>query len=252
MEGPDRLSQIDTLWSVVRRAHDGTATGAQDAQRQLLFQYGHAIQRYLRTKLRDPSAADDVYQDFAVKFVRGDFHKATPEKGRFRTFIRTVLYRQVADFYRERKRKGDVQLNQELIDPVAPSDDDARNDQFAEVWRDEMLKKAWDGLYKLQKTSDKHWYTVLQLRVNNPEMRSAQLASALSDEIGKPISSANVRVLLHRSREKFSGLLIETIADSLDSTCYEEIEAELADLQLLDYCHAALEVLKQKAQTEDA
>lgn len=250
MDGPDDLSQIDTLWSVVRRAHDGTATGAQDAQRQLLFQYGNAIQRYLRTKLRDPSAADDVYQDFAVKFVRGDFHKATPEKGRFRTFIRTVLYRQVADFYRDRKRKGDIQLDEQLLDPVAPSDADSRDEQFAEVWRDEMLKKAWDGLYALQQKSDKYWYTVLQLRVHNPEMRSAELADALSADVGKPISSANVRVLLHRSREKFSGLLIETISDSLDSNSYDDIEAELADLQLLDYCHAALETLKQQEATE--
>jgi DNA-directed RNA polymerase specialized sigma24 family protein len=249
MDGPDRLSQIDTLWSVVRRAHDGAATGAQDAQRQLLFQYGNAIQRYLRTRLRDPSVADDVYQDFAVKFVRGDFHNATPEKGRFRTFIRTVLYRQVADFHRNRKR--DVQLDEKRMEPVAPPDDDSGDDQFAEVWRDEMLKNAWAGLYALQKESGKPWYTVLQLRVNNPEMRSVQLARALADELDKPISSANVRVLLHRSRERFSGLLIEAIADSLDSKSYDEIEDELAELRLLEYCHASLEHMKQQAAAND-
>ncbi len=244
MEGPDRLSQIETLWSVVRKAHDGQASAARDAQRLLLEQYGNAIRRYLVTKLRDQAAADDVYQDFAIKLVRGEFHKAAPERGRFRTFLRTILYRQVADYYRARKRQNAVQLDEQLFDPAAESDNEARDEQFAEVWRDEMLKKAWDGLYDLENNTGKPWYTVLQLRVQNPEHRSARLASALSEQLDKPITSANVRVLLHRAREKFSVLLIETIADSLNSTAWDEIEEELADLQLLEYCHAALEQLR--------
>jgi len=237
----ERLSQIETLWSVVRQAHRTDASDARDAQRKLLEQYGKAIRRYLNTKLRDPAAADEVFQDFAIKFVRGDFHGVTPEKGRFRTFIRTVLFRQVADYYRARKRRGDVQLDVNLIEPVADSDDDQRDEEFVEVWRDEMLKKAWDLLYDLEKSSGKPWYTVLQLRVKNPTMRSAQLAEAVGEHLEKGISSANVRVLLHRAREKFSVLLIETVSSSLNSTSPDEIEEELAELHLLEYCRAALE-----------
>ncbi len=237
----ERLSQIETLWSVVRQAHRTDASNARDAQRKLLEQYGKAIRRYLDTKLRDPAAADEVFQDFAIKFVRGDFHSVTPEKGRFRTFIRTVLFRQVADYYRARKRRGDVQLDVKLIEPVAQSEDEEGDPEFVEVWRDEMLKKAWDSLYDLEQTSGKSWYTVLQLRVKNPGMRSAQLADAVSQQLDKAISSANVRVLLHRAREKFSFLLIETVSNSLNSTSADEIEEELVDLQLLEYCRAALD-----------
>lgn len=252
MDGPEQLSQIETLWSVVRQAHQDGVSDARVAQRQLLEQYGNAIRRYLSTKLRDPAAADDVYQDFAIKFVRGEFHKATPEKGRFRTFIRTVLFRQVADYYRSRKRRGSVQLDPNLIEPVAECDQIASDEEFAEVWRDEMLKKAWDALHDYQQESGKPWYSVLQLRVKNPEMRSAQLAAAVADQLEKPISSANVRVLLHRAREKFSVLLIETISDSLNSTSIDEIEEELAELQLLEYCHAALEQFRSaQAKTDD-
>ncbi len=112
-----------------------------------------------------------------------------------------------------------------------------------------MLKKSWDGLLEAQQQSGKHWYTVLRLRVTNPEMRSAELAKALSQELNKDITPANVRVLLHRAREKFSGLLIDVVAESLNSKSYADIEEELADLQLLEYCHAALEQLKE-AQTQ--
>jgi RNA polymerase sigma-70 factor (ECF subfamily) len=246
MEELDRLSQIETLWSVVRDAHQSNEEVARDAQRRLLKQYGNAIQRYLNAKLRDPAVADDIYQDFAVKFVRGDFHKASPEIGKFRTFLRTVLFRQIADYYRSKKRRGDVQLDLQLVDPAADGDVDQKDEQFAEVWRDEMLKKAWDSLFDLETSSGKPWYSVLQLRVRNPTMRSADLARAIGEQLDKPMTSANVRVLLHRAREKFSVLLIETISNSLNSTSVDDIENELADLKLLSYCQAALKQFRKK------
>lgn len=246
MEELDRLSQIETLWSVVRQAHQSDEGVARDAQRHLLEQYGNAILRYLNAKLRDPAVADDVYQDFAVKFVRGDFQNASPAIGRFRTFIRTVLFRQIADYYRAKKRRGQVQLEVEMYEPTSDADEALRDEQFAEVWRDEMLKKAWDALYDLEANSGKPWYSVLQLRVRNPQMRSADLAQAVGEKLDKPMTSANVRVLLHRAREKFSVLLIETISNSLNSTSADEIESELAELQLLSYCQAALDQFRQR------
>ncbi len=245
----ERLSQIETLWSIVRKAHQPDEEVARDAQRQLLEQYGNAIQRYLNAKLRDPAAADDIYQDFAIKFVRGDFHKASPEIGKFRTFIRTVLYRQIADYYRGKKRRPNVQLDLELFEPVDDSDEESQDEQFAEAWRDEMLKKAWDALYEFEVNSKKLWYSVLQLRVKNPEMKSADLARSIGDQLGQPMSSANVRVLLHRAREKFSKFLIEAISNSLNSNSADDIEEELADLNLLEYCQAAL--AQFRAQNQD-
>lgn len=246
MEELDRLSQIETLWSMVHQAHQTDEEVARDAQRKLLKQYGNAIQRYLSTKIRDPAVVDDIYQDFAIKFVRGDFHKASPEIGRFRTFIRTVLFRQIADFYRTRKRRADVQLDVEILEPAAQEDEVPSDEQFVQVWRDEMLKKAWDALYDLEIETGKAWYSVLQTRVNHPKMRSADLARAMSEHLDKPISSANVRVLLHRAREKFSLLLIENISNSLESNSADRIEEELADLQLLEYCQAALSHFRQQ------
>ncbi len=246
----DHLSQIDTLWSVIRRAHNAD-TNAESAQRELLERYSGAIQRYLAAKLRDPAAADDVYQDFALKFVRGDFKNATPEKGRFRTFIRTVLFRMVADHFRGKKRDKAVDFDEQLIEPVGPDEEAARDEEFIEVWRDEMLKNAWDGLWELEKSSGKRWFTVLQLRVKNPELRSADLAASLSEELDKPISTSNVRVLLHRAREKFSTLLIDTVAESLNSRSYADVEEELADLRLLEFCQASLEQLKAEQNDED-
>ena len=43
----DRLSQIETLWSVVRRAHGTQDNSTRLAQEQMVERYGSAIKNYL-------------------------------------------------------------------------------------------------------------------------------------------------------------------------------------------------------------
>ena len=84
-ESPDeRLSRISTMWSLVFQAHAGKVDAAASAQNVLMQRYGGAIHRYLLGALRDADAAADLAQEFALRFVRGDFRRANPERGRFR------------------------------------------------------------------------------------------------------------------------------------------------------------------------
>src|SRR5690606_40385568 len=100
-----RLSRIDTMWSMVQRAHKPEATQFALAQQQLLERYGGAVRRYALAALRDPDAADEVFQEFALKFVRGDYGKADPTKGRFRSFLKTSLYHLIVDYQRRRAKQ---------------------------------------------------------------------------------------------------------------------------------------------------
>src|SRR5262249_8409202 len=70
------LSQIETHWSAVFLAHRGPRDAAAEAQRALMERYGGAVHRYLLASLRDPEAADDLAQEFALRFLRGDFRRA--------------------------------------------------------------------------------------------------------------------------------------------------------------------------------
>ena len=79
MENPafqQRLSRITTLWSVVCRAHDGSGEAAVSAQRQLLDRYGGAVRRYLQAVVRTSEAADELFQEFAVR-LRETIEEAT-------------------------------------------------------------------------------------------------------------------------------------------------------------------------------
>src|SRR5437870_3199292 len=99
-----RLSRIATMWTMVRKAH-GTRTGALPAQQMLMERYCTAVHRYLLGALKDEEAADELFQEFALRFLRGDFRRTEAGKGRFRDYVRTVLIHLVDDHYREKQRR---------------------------------------------------------------------------------------------------------------------------------------------------
>src|SRR5262245_42007918 len=99
----DRLSQLSTNWPELVRARIRDGAAANDARRSVLFRYGGAVYRYLLASTRDPHAADDLSQEFALRFVRGDYDHADPARGRFRDLVKTVLCHLVVDHFRKRK-----------------------------------------------------------------------------------------------------------------------------------------------------
>jgi RNA polymerase sigma-70 factor (ECF subfamily) len=86
------LSQIETHWTAVIRAHRAGADDGVMARAELLERYGGAVHRYLLASLRDVEAADDLAQEFALRFLRGDFKNADPGRGRFRDFLKRAVY----------------------------------------------------------------------------------------------------------------------------------------------------------------
>jgi len=245
MPPESRLSRIETLWSVVRRAHDHGGSEATDAQQVLLDQYGGAVRRYLLAALRNEDAADEVFQEFALKFVRGDFEKANPNKGRFRQFVKTVIYRMVVDHQRRQKkdrRHKDLVDMQEDFEPTEVEKMDA---EFISSWRSELLARTWTALQGVEAETSKPYYTVLRLRADHPDMRSPEVAAELSQILGREIKPGNARVLVHRSRELFAQKLIDLIEDSLEDTTDDELENELIALDLLEYCKPILDSRRQ-------
>ncbi len=241
----DRISRIDTMWTLVRQAHGNVSLDARAAQQQIIDRYGGAAKRYLRAALRDEHAADEVFQEFALRFVRGDFHRAAPERGRFRSFLKTVLYHLVCDHQKGRKRTPVALGDLEAVQPVAPDDADALDEQFTKSWRDDLLARTWSALESEERQSGKPHHTVLRFRSDHPDLRSPELAEKLSERLEKPISAANVRVLLHRSRERFADLLLDDVAQSLDAPTIDDLEQEVADLRLTEYCRVAIDRRKQ-------
>jgi RNA polymerase sigma factor (sigma-70 family) len=243
MDDDLHLSRIQTAWSMVRRAH-GDHTAVQEAQQSLLDRYGGAVRRYALAALRDEDAADEVFQEFALKFVRGDFGKVDPERGRFRAFVKTVVYRLIVDYQRRQKRRRqEGQMHSNVAEPEADEADTPLGDDaaFQASWRDELLARCWQRLAAQEADTGKPYHTVLMYRVEHPELRSPELAAGLSERLGKSINAGAVRVLLHRARDAFAEIMLDEVIQSLPNDTLDSAEEELIELDLLEYCRPALD-----------
>jgi RNA polymerase sigma-70 factor (ECF subfamily) len=238
------LSGITTLWSVVCRAHGSRPEAAAAAQQELLERYGKAVQRYLLGAVRDPGVADDLAQEFAVRFLQGDMRGADPQRGRFRDFVKAVLLHLIADYYRKKKARplpGGVEA-------VVDAHDAPDHPAFEESWGDELLNRTWKALANSDDQSGHLFYAVLRFRAEHPDLRSAQMAEQLAGQFGKRVTADWVRQTLHRARDRFADLLLQEVADTLNNPSGVELEQELIDLGLLVYCKTALQRLESRSR----
>ena len=237
-EPPKPLINISTQWSLLFQAHDGQGDAAQEAQRLLLLRYCGAVYGYLLKALRDPDAAAEQSQEFALRFVRGDFKRADPRRGRFRDFLRTVLYHLVVDYHRGRRAQPAPLPDDSLHQPAAP-ESASLDQEFVNQWRRELLARSWEALEVDQERGKHSYYTVLRWRAEHPDATAAQLAAQLSQQGGRPFTEAGARQHLHRARVRFAELLRDEVARSLEGATPEQLEEELRELGLQAYCPPA-------------
>src|SRR5262249_50527511 len=210
-------------------------------QQLLMERYCGAVYRYLLRAVRDPHVAEDLTQEFALRFIRGLFRQADPARGRFRDYVKTSLFHLVDD-YRRREARGPHAVpleHNEPADPESPAQDADR--AFLDSWRAELLSRTWRALAEERDKSGQPLYAVLRLRVEHPDLTSAQMAEQLTSDVCRPFTAAGVRQLLHRARERFAEHLIRETTLSLGSQPADQVEQELAELNLLKYCRAVLD-----------
>jgi RNA polymerase sigma-70 factor (ECF subfamily) len=236
-----RLSQISTLWSVVYQAREGQAE-ARTARKQLAARYDPAIRRYLLGALQDEDAANELAQEFALRFLSGELSGANMSEGRFRFFVKGAVLHLIADYYRRQKKEAN--FAERGVDVDALAEKPMSCEAFRDNWREEVLRRAWDALARVEQQTGQRLYSVLSFRVEHPTLSSQQMAEQLTEQLGKPVTAAGVRQSLHRARDKFADLLLAEVAQTLRAPTRADLEQELSDLQLMQYCGAALERLR--------
>jgi RNA polymerase sigma-70 factor (ECF subfamily) len=238
---PDRLSQISTMWTALVRAHAGEADEDRRLLAGLIERYQGAAYRYLVAATGDPDAAAELFQEFAVRFLRGDFRRASPDRGRFRDYLRAALINLV------RRRPGVARRGPTAdVEPdqlPAATADSATDEAFLAHWRESLLDCAWKGLQAAEQAGGPPHYTALWARADGPDASSADLAARLTELLkpAEPITDAGVRKLLQRGREMLTDLLVYEVAASVPTRDKERLAQELIDLGFYGYCRKALE-----------
>src|SRR5262249_49364806 len=157
---------IATMWTMLYQAHQGSSAEAARARQALMQRYCGAVYRYLLSAVRDPNVADDLTQEFALRFIQGRFRQAAPEHGRFRNYSKPALFHLVSD-WRSRQNKAPRHLEEEAS--VSGPDESFYAEQaFRESWRQELLSRAWKALEQHQAQTGQPFYEVLHFRVQHP------------------------------------------------------------------------------------
>ncbi len=246
-----RLSQIDTRWSLVDRAHQGEGDVAAAARSELMIRYAGAVHHYLLRVSRDPEDAADLTQEFSLRFLRGDFRRADPKSGRFRNYVKAALLNLLADSRRKRKNQpqplpGDGEW---LADPTSATvEADAA---FLECWRNEILRRAWDRLALHEDRTGQPFFTVLRFRSENPTLHSPEIAARLSAILQRSVNAGWVRQNLLRARDRFVDHVRAEVAHSLGNPSRDDLEDEMNDLGLQIYCRPERPLKSAEVQSPD-
>lgn len=233
---PSRLSEIETAWDLLEEAQAVSPDDARKARDRLHVRYHKAVFSYLCGCLRDPDAAQDLAQDFWVKFLEGAFKHAAPQNGSFRQYVKAALSH-MATRYATRIRRGAGEL---LTDPPDQTPSFAEDDEaFSEKWRRAVLNEAWERLARDGAASPAQ-HAALKLKAEFPKETDQILAQLLSERTGQALSHDAFRKLLQRARERFAELVYQIVAESLRAPSPDRIAEELGDLGLLRYCRSVV------------
>lgn len=228
---PSRLDGIETRWSLVRRSSGNVSTDAVEARRSLVLRYASAIRSYCQAIVGTEGDADEVSQDVVVRMLKGDFAGADPNRGRFRDLLRTAIRNMARNRWsRENRRSSSTPIDTELH---ADPDGQDLDDPWLQQWRGTLLENAWSELRSFQDANPGSClYTVLRTRTDHADESSEQLASRVSDRLGRLITAATVRQNLRRARVKFCELLVDEVAEGLADASRDRVQDELIALDL--------------------
>ena len=139
-----RGSFATTHWSLVLHAGQGDHTLARDALETLCRSYWPAIYAYIRRTTPSAESAQDLTQEFFARLLgKGLISIADPQKGRFRTFLLTLLKRFLADEHDRsqtlKRGGGEVLLSLDELaaeeqHPFEPSSGRSPEQEFDRRW----------------------------------------------------------------------------------------------------------------------
>ncbi|HEY6564892.1 MAG TPA: sigma factor, partial [Pirellulaceae bacterium] len=220
-----RLDIIETQWSLVQRAHQGTMTSGNDARRSLVLRYSSAIRSYVKAMTRNEQETDEIAQDAVLRLLRGDFAGADPNRGRFRDLLKVAVRNMVRSHWDKEKRRQGVNYDVSLMQDT---ERESEGDPWLGNWRSNVLDLAWSALEQYQRThAGSIAYTVLKLRADHPTWNSQELSNALSQALGQEVRPDALRQQLRRARVRFAEFVTQEVAHGLAEPTPDRIQEEL-------------------------
>ena len=224
-----------THWSLIFKAGDSLSPDSNGALEELCHRYWYPLYSFARRRGQNAHDAQDITQGFFAKLLEKGYVKAAdPNKGRFRTFMLTAFKAYSAnewDKTQTQKRGGGV-------DHVSLDWDDAEERfqgepasqvdpelAFDKRWALSLIDRVTEKLKaEYQRIGKQTRYETLRIFMLDDPDRGAYEAAAST--LG--LSESGVRTSVMRLRHRFSQMLRDEIADTVESE--EAVQEELQHL----------------------
>jgi len=225
-----------THWTLVltaARADAGTA--ARDALARLCSAYWYPLYAFCRRQGRPPHDAEDLTQEFFARLLaKHGLASVRPEHGRFRCFLLASLKNFLAN-ERERakaQRRGGGRPLLSLGGAEAqtryalePPDSLMPEKVFERRWAFAVLERTMSALRRECATEGKS-ELFEQLEGFLPGGQASASRAELAGKRG--VSVGAIDVAIHRSRQRFGGLLREQVLETVSSEA--EVKEEIRQL----------------------
>jgi RNA polymerase sigma factor (sigma-70 family) len=221
-----------TRWSVVVRAAETQAAGAEQALDELCRAYWYPLYAFVRRQGHAPADAQDLTQAFFAQFLAKKYLKrADPARGRFRTFLLACLRNFLAnewDRAHARKRGGDEppisidereaesRYRHESVDTNSP------DRLFERRWALTLIERVLDALqreYEQAGRGELFEQLKTTLSGDRKTLPYGEIAAQLH------MNEGAVKVAVHRLRKRYKALFRQEIAQTVERP--EDIEEEL-------------------------
>lgn len=227
-----------TRWSVVARAGDRERETWTAALETITRLYRPVFVRHLTFRLRvSPDRAEDLVQTFLLEKVldQNVLRQASPEKGRFRSFLLKVFSNFAMSQLREQqahKRRPSSPDAERLDDlPELPSGEAPLADSFNVLWARQVLGQTVERMRKeCQAKDSRTLWGVMEARILGPILTDAPLIpyEELVAKFGlrSPTEASNLLITAKRMFARvLRGVVRETVADDRD------VEPEIQELK---------------------
>jgi DNA-directed RNA polymerase specialized sigma24 family protein len=208
-----------TAWTLVRRVQQGgVPQSAQQALDSLCRTYWEPVRKYLiALGCREQDTAD-VTQDFFASFLRtGGFDKADPGIAKLRTFIKHAAGRFLQNHRRKLRAecRGSGQADASLDDiPEPPAQDLALAAQsYDHDWAQTVLDRA---LTTLEQGYTARGKADVFAAIKTGLLRSGGVENAPAVALALGIPEAQVRLAVHRARQRLADALRAEVAATLE------------------------------------
>lgn len=224
-----------TQWTVVLRAARPDSPEAAAALATLCRTYWYPLYAFVRRQGCSPHDAQDLTQEFFARLLEKNFlAQVAPEKGRFRSFLRAAMKHFLANEWakaRTQKRGGDRTLLP--LDAVGaeqryggePVDLDSADRIYERRWALTLLDHVVGALRAdYAGTGRSALFEALKpcLAGDPDALPYAEIATTLGASPGA------IKVAAHRLRQRYTKLLRDTVANTVDDPA--DVDSELRHL----------------------